>query len=180
MSKPDDTYIARCDCGRVELEARGPIIVHISCYCDDCQLAADRIDALPGGKSGREADGGTPNVLFRRDRVRIVRGAELLEPHRVREGTWAQRLVATCCNAAVTQIHENAWPHRGVKTRLFQGDVPPLEMRIFTRFAPDPGRIPNDVLRHPATPFVMILRILRAMAAVRWAGLRASVGGAER
>ncbi len=160
--------MARCDCGRVEVEARGPVIAHISCYCDDCQAGADLIDALPNGKSGREADAGTPNVLFRKDRVRVVRGAELLESHKIREGTWTQRLVASCCNAAITQIHERPWPHRGIKSRLFVGDVPPIEMRMFTKFAPNPSEIPDDVMQHPKVPLTLGLRMLGAMLWVGW------------
>lgn len=167
MSELRHTYSARCRCGKVELAAEGPHIAHISCYCDDCQVAAAWIDQLPGGASGIEADGGTPNVLFRKDRVRYVRGAELLENHRTREGTWTDRVVASCCNTALTQVHHNWWPHRGIKAHLLEGDVPPLEMRIFTKFAPDASRLPKDVPAYGTVPLRFGARLIQAALAIR-------------
>lgn len=169
MSELRRTYTARCRCGKVELAADGPHIAHISCYCDDCQAAAARIDGLRGGASGQEADGGTPNVLFRKDRVRCVRGVELLQAHRTREGTFTDRLVASCCNTALTQIHHNWWPHRGIKAHRIMGDVPPLEMRIFTKFAADPSTLPSDVPRHATVPLRFAARLIREALAIRLA-----------
>lgn len=168
MTTPRQKYSARCRCGRVELAAEGPPIAHLSCYCDDCQAAAALIDALPGGDSGIEADGGTPNILFRKDRVRCVAGAELLEPHRAREGTWTDRMVASCCNTALMQVHHNWWPHRGVKAHLIEGELPPLEMRIFTKFAPDRRRVPTDVPCHATIPARFGARLVRTALAIRF------------
>jgi hypothetical protein len=162
------TYRARCRCGRVALEAEGPPIAYISCYCDDCQAAAELIDALDGGTSGREADGGTPNVMFRRDRVRFVQGEDLLATYRVRESSPTARLVASCCHTAITQRHENWWPHRGIKAHLFETPLPPLEMRVFTRDAPERGRIPRDV-PHARGPGVRLgVRLIREALRLRF------------
>lgn len=163
-------FKAKCRCGRVELEAQGPPIVHIACYCDDCQRAAEIIDALDGGSSGCGNDGGTENVLFRRDRVRFVRGAELIASYRVRDDSPTTRLVASCCNTAMTQRHDNWWPHRGVKTCLFEMPPVPLEMRVFTRYAPAPQLIPDDVPCSRGVPIRMGLRLLRAKLQVRGRG----------
>ena len=43
------------------------------------------------------------------------------------------------------QMHDNWWPHRGVKAGLFGPSAPPLEMRIFTKYAPNPAALPRDV-----------------------------------
>jgi hypothetical protein len=162
-----ETFTAACRCGKVALEATGLPIVHISCYCDDCQIAADIIDGLENGCSGQEADGGTPNVLYRRDRVRFTRGEELLEGHRVRDKTHTVRLVASCCNTAITQTHENWWPHRGIKTHLFEAVPVPLEVRCFTKFAPRPDDIPRDVKVSRGPSARLAWRIAKAALAVR-------------
>lgn len=148
------------------LEAEGPPIAHISCYCDDCQAAANLIDSLDGGSSGREADGGTPNLMFRRDRVRFISGEDLLKSYRVRERSPTHRLVASCCNTAITQRHDNWWPHRGIKSHLFEAP-PPLEMRVFTRYAPDPSKVPHDVPHALGPGFRIAMRVMRAALAQR-------------
>lgn len=168
MSEAADTLLrATCRCGKFELEAELPEIAHISCYCDDCQAAAEMIDALEGGCSGIEADGGTPNLMLRRDRVRFVRGEELLVAYQVREGSPTFRLVASCCNTAITQRHDNWFPHRSVKSHLFTTPIPPMEMRVFTRYAPNPDEIPRDAKRSRGTPARLAWRIMKAVLATR-------------
>jgi hypothetical protein len=168
LSEPE-VYTARCRCGKVELEAVGPHLAHISCYCDDCQVAAALIDALEGGHSGIEPDGGTPNLMMRRDRVRIRGGRELLVGYHARPSSATTRWVASCCNTAITQSHATWWPHRGIKSGLFVTPVPPLEMRVFARYAPDPRAIPDDVPRSRGTPPRLGARLLRAALALRFA-----------
>jgi len=163
---------ARCRCGRVVLEASRPHIVHLCCYCDDCQTAADLIDALPGGMSGRGPDGGTPHVLFRRDRVHVVSGDDVLKAYRVRRRTRTRRMVASCCNTAMFQIHDNSFPYRGIKSHLFDDPVPPVTMRIFTKFAPEPRRIPRDVKSSRTVPLSLAISSLRAMAELQWKSRR--------
>jgi hypothetical protein len=162
-------FVARCRCGQVEIEAEGPPIANISCYCDDCQRAADIIDALPGGASLRDADGGTPNLLFRKDRVRCSRGSDLLRVHNVRDDTWMSRFVASCCNTAVMQRPDNWWPHQGIKPSLFITAVPALEFRIFTKYAPDRTAIPRDAIVGRTVPARFGLRLIRAATALRFA-----------
>jgi hypothetical protein len=151
----------------VQLEASGTPIVHISCYCDDCQAAAAIIDAMPDGWSGLEGDGGTRNVLFRRDRVRFTRGIDQLEEFRVRDSSHTVRLVAGCCNTAIAQRHDNWWPHRGIKSERFVTPVPPLEMRVFARHAPEAAAIPNDVPVAAGIPHRMGVRLMLAVLALR-------------
>src|SRR6516162_5374363 len=92
---------ATCACGKVEIEAVGPPIATASCYCDDCQEAARKIEAMPGAPAFRDGDGGTPMVVFRKDRIRCVRGGELLTSLKLRETSPTNRRIATCCNSAM-------------------------------------------------------------------------------
>ena len=154
-----------CRCGDIELRIEGPPIAHVCCYCDDCQAAARLVDAMPNGRSGILDDAGTPNVLFRRDQLRFVRGMEKLDEFRVRNDSKTIRLVARCCNTAITQRHEQGWPHRGVKAHLIPSP-PALEMRIYTRFAPDPARVPRDVPIKRGPGLTLVWRLLRAKLAL--------------
>lgn len=56
-----------------------------NCYCDDCQAAAAQIEAMPGALVFREPDGGAPLIVFRKNRVRCVRGEALLKTLKLRE-----------------------------------------------------------------------------------------------
>jgi len=73
---------APCRCGKVELEITGPPILHGICYCASCQQAGRRHQADAGADAALAADGGTDYALYRKDRVRCVRGGDLLEERR--------------------------------------------------------------------------------------------------
>ena len=48
----------------------------------------------------------------------------------------------------------------------YAGDVPPLEMRLQTRFAPDPAKIPQDVPVYRTYPLSFIGRLIGARIAM--------------
>ena len=101
MTTPKTHRIARCSCGSVELEAIGAPIASVVCYCDDCQEGSRQLEALPNAGPVQDADGGTAYVLYRTDRVKYVKGAELLRGHKINEKSKTSRVVATCCNSAM-------------------------------------------------------------------------------
>src|SRR5215469_7093873 len=103
-----DIRTVRCACGRVELEARGEPILCAACYCDDCQEAGRRIEALPGAKPVKGADGGTEYIVYRKDRVRYIKGQELLQRNKLRDRSPTNRWVAGCCNSAMSVNFDDA------------------------------------------------------------------------
>jgi hypothetical protein len=120
--------IARCACGRVEYEASGNPIVCLVCYCADCQAGSRAIGAIDG-------DGGTAYVVYRKDRVRCTRGAELLEGHKLRPSSKTCRKVASCCNAPMLMWFEDA-KHWVPIYAARVCDAPPADMRICTKSSP--------------------------------------------
>jgi len=66
---------------------------------------------LPGGGSPASGgagagivvaeDGGTDYVLYRKDRIRCVRGGDLLEEGRLKPDSPTRRMFAPCCNTAM-------------------------------------------------------------------------------
>src|SRR5271169_6359149 len=96
---PKNDMTASCSCGSVELEAIGTPITSAVCYCDDCQEGSRQIEALPNAPPVRDTDGGTAYILYRKDRVKCSRGAELLKRHKIREKSATNRVVAACCNS---------------------------------------------------------------------------------
>jgi hypothetical protein len=157
--------IARCTCGNVEYEATGDPILGVACYCDDCQEGARRIEALPGAPPVRDPDGGVSYILYRKDRVRCIKGGGLVQSHKLRQKTDTNRVVATCCNSAMAMTFDDSKHWVPVyRTRLT--DPPPVDMRICTKFAPDAAALPRDVPTYPGFSVIFIWKLLGARLAM--------------
>lgn len=91
----------RCQCGAVELAVDGPPIMAVECHCASCREAGPRLSAgrLSAGRPVQEPNGGTRYVMQRRDRVRVLRGADRLASFRLHPDAATQRIVAECCGS---------------------------------------------------------------------------------
>lgn len=159
----------RCACGQVEIEAEGEPILAAVCYCDDCHEGARRIEALPGAGPVLDADGGCSYVLYRKDRFRVRRGAELLQPHKLRERTKTRRMVASCCNAALFLRFEDGKHWVTVFRSRLEGDPPPPSWRIGTKFKRPEVELPDDLPAYGLVPFAFVWKLLGARLAM-WLG----------
>lgn len=157
---------AACACGQVELEARGAPIVSVVCYCDDCQEAGRRIEALPAAARVLQADAGTSLVVWRKDRLRCVRGEERLTPHKLKPDSTTSRHVASCCNSALYLGFDDGKHWVDVFSDRIGGPAPPVEMRLCTRFRPAGTELPSDAPAYPGFPFALIARFMRAKLAM--------------
>ena len=140
----------------------GAPIASLVCYCDDCQEGSRRIEALPNGRTVRDADGGTAYVAYRKDRVRCTKGASLLQDHRLRETSPTKRLVAACCGSAMLLGFDDAKHWVDVYRARLHGHPPPLEMRVGTRFRPDGAALPPDVPSYEGFPVRFLAKLLAA------------------
>lgn len=127
--RPAEKRVARCACGRCELVLSGPPIVVAACYCTSCQTAGGRFEALPGGRPVLAADGGTPYVLQRKDRVACAKGAEHLREFRLKPGSPTRRVIASCCNAPMFLEFNGGHWLSVYADRLAPDERPPVEMR---------------------------------------------------
>jgi hypothetical protein len=145
--------------------------VAVVCYCDDCQEGSRLVEALPNAPSIRDTDGGTPYLLYRKDRFKCSRGAELLQRLRIREKSPTKRIIASCCNSAIyLDFEKGHW--LSIYRARFAGAVPPVEMLIQTRFKPKNAGNSNDVPAYTGLPIRFISKLLLA----RLAMLPTSVG----
>lgn len=157
--------IARCACGQVELEAKGAPIASVVCYCDDCQEGSRRIEALPKAHPIRDAAGGTPYLHFRKDRVRVGKGADRLQDMRLKPNCSTRRVVTTCCDAPLFLDWEKGhW--FSVYRAPFGADAPAVEMRMEAKFSPNPDAIPKDAPVHKRIPLRLVGRLLKARVAM--------------
>jgi hypothetical protein len=155
----------RCACGQVELEATGAPITVLVCYCDDCQAGARRIESLPGAGAVIAPDGGTTLALWRKDRVRCLRGESLLQGVRIRDRTKTERLVATCCNSAMLVRFDDTRPWVSVFRNRVQGEKPSPEMRIMTKFRPKGTDLPDDLPSYSTYPLRLPAKLVGALLA---------------
>ncbi len=164
----DRRLIAACRCGMVAFEAIGAPIVSVACYCASCQEAGRRLEALPAVPRVLDADGGTGFILYRKDRVRCVRGEANLEAHRLQPNSPTRRVTATCCNAAMfLEFSKGHW--LSLYRDRFSGGAPPLEMRTMTADRREGVAFDDDVPSYATHSGKFMWKLLAAWVAM---GLR--------
>lgn len=157
--------LVSCSCGKVAWQATGAAIMAVACYCDDCQEGSRRIEALPGAPPVRDGDGATEYVLYRKDRLKRSKGRELLQELRLREKSPTKRVVASCCNSAMyLDFEKGHW--LSVYRARCTGAVPPLQMRIQTRFKPTNTEAADNVPAFSGFPSRFIAKLLVARVAM--------------
>ncbi len=157
--------VVRCSCGRVEFEAKGKPILTSVCHCDDCQRASRQLESLPGAPRLLGEDGGTSYVLYRKDKVAFLKGRELLQDHRLEGEPFTKRAIASCCNSAMYLDYEKGHWLSLYRDRL-TGEIPPVQMRVQTRFKPEGAVLPKDAPAFKAFPPRFIARLLWARLAM--------------
>jgi hypothetical protein len=163
---PKNVMVASCSCGSVELEAIGAPIISAVCYCDDCQEGSRQIEALPNASSVQASDGGTAYIVYRKDRVKCTRGTLHLKSHKIREKSATNRVIATCCNSAMFLNFDDGKHWVDVYRLRFKGDIPPLQIRICTKFKPGNGDLPSDVPSYSSYPLKFLAKLVAARIAM--------------
>lgn len=155
------TRIAECSCGKVEIRAIGEPILRTVCYCKDCQLGGRQLEALPGAVPVLSPDGGTDFLLYRKDRVNHGDVEPLLRRYKLNESSPTSRFVAPCCNSAMfLNFEKGHW--LSMYRQRFQGEVPPLQMRVCTNSKRDDVVLPDDVPNHANHSFSFLARLIAA------------------
>lgn len=147
-------HSASCACGAVEVAFDCEPFIVISCGCDDCQAAAHALEALPGAPEITEPVGATPLAAFPRASMRVVQGANMIEPYRLNDSTPTKRMVATCCNSAL-YIDFDRGPFWVSVYRDRLTTPPPMpRWRVQTKYLAT--ELPNDIPNHRKWPAAMI------------------------
>ena len=134
-----------CACGEVRLEVQGAPIVSAECHCNSCREAGANLRALAGVPDFLSSNGGTPFVLYRKDRVRLLAGAALLREFRLSPTAKTRRIVATCCNTPIfLEFQAGHW--LSLYSCLWPYDARPRpELRTMTRDLPLDAALPQDI-----------------------------------
>ena len=156
-------FSAPCNCGQVMLEAVGAPILSAVCYCASCRSAALQFEQMPGAPSVLNEDGGVDYCLFRKDRVRIARGGEHLQAHRLTEASATRRVVAACCNTPMFLDFTSGHWLTLYRDRLLK-DAPPLEMGVMAKDLPATHPCPEGLPTYPTHPARFMIKLLAAWA----------------
>lgn len=172
----ETTHIA-CACGQVQLEVEKGPIASTECHCNSCRAAAARLQALPGSPPFVEANGGTRFALYRKDRIRFVKGTERLKEFRLTPQSKTRRVVATCCNTPVfAEFHGGHW--LSLYGCLWpKGKLPPLELRTMTSDLADASTLPNDVQNGKQQSLWFYAKLLGAWIAMGFKVPKIAVNG---
>ena len=160
-----ESLTAACQCGKVVIEtALAPILV-ASCYCTSCQRAGHAFEKMPSAAPVLDADGGTPFVVYRKDRIACVHGREHLAECRLRQDSPTRRVFAICCNSAMfLDFTKGHWLslYRG----RFGDGAPRVEMRIMTSERRGDIALGQDVPNYPGRPGSFLWKLLATWAAM--------------
>ena len=156
----------RCHCGQVELQADRAPIVTAECHCTSCRAAGARLRALAKAPPFLAANGGTPFVLYRKDRVRFLKGTEQLREFRLTPTSKTRRVVAACCNTpAFLEFQGGHW--LSLYACLWrEGTRPPLDLRTMTSDLPDASVLDDAVPNGKRQSIQFFARLLGAWIAM--------------
>jgi hypothetical protein len=160
--------VASCICGQVALEAIGAPILSAVCYCDSCRQAGRQFELAPGAPSVLNAHGGVEYCLFRKDRVKLARGAKHLGARRLTAASATRRVVATCCNTPMFLDFTRGHWLTLYRDRLL-GDAPALEMGVMAKDRAASAPLPDGVPTYPTHPPTFMVKLLAAWAAMGFA-----------
>ncbi|APR84304.1 Hypothetical protein A7982_09653 [Minicystis rosea] len=152
---------ARCACGGVELTLIGAPILSAVCHCDDCQEGSRRLEALADAPPIRDPEGGTPYVLYRKDRFTCEKGEASLRSDKLRETSSTRRVFAACCHSAMfLEVERGHWI--SVYRARIQGEAPPVQMRVCRKREGERGEAPSDVPTYPTYPLRFLAKLVAA------------------
>ena len=147
------------------MEATGRPIVHSECYCADCQAGARRLEALASAPPVANRDGGTPYLVYRDDRIRVVAGEHLLSQIRLMEDSPTTRYFASCCNSGMyLKFAPGHWT--SAYERRFSGNVPDLEMRYQLADLREGETVADDLPCSKRFPVALLWRLMASRLAM--------------
>jgi hypothetical protein len=155
-----------CRCGKVHLELQGDPLLAVECQCDSCRKAAVQLEAISGTSPATPDTGGTPFVLYRKDRVSFGAGAHELRSYRLTAASKTRRVVSACCGTPLflefqgghwLSLYAGLWP---------PGIRPAPAMRTMVSDLPAGQVLPADIPNHKTQSAGFFFALLTAWAAM--------------
>jgi hypothetical protein len=165
MAHEHQSTFAICRCGETKIELTGEPIQTVSCYCRSCRTAARGFERDLGAPWTVTEDGGVDYCLYRKDRVKIAKGAHHLQEYRLKPGSPTRRVVASCC---VSPMFLDFTPGHWLsifRDRL-SGLPPEPQMRVMTKDRPEGVELPGAIPAYEKQPPRLLFKLLAAWAAM--------------
>lgn len=165
-----------CRCGKVRLRLEGAPLLAVECQCDSCRKAAVRLEAISGKSPATPDIGGTPFVLYRKDRVSLASAREL-HSYRLTATSKTRRVVAACCGTPLflefqgghwLSLYAGLWP---AESR------PAPVMRTMVSDMPAGQTLPTDIPNHKTQSAGFFFTLLTAWAAMGFRSPAIAVAG---
>lgn len=125
-------------------------------------------EALSGAPPVLNDDGSTDFVLFRKDRIGCVHGADRLREHRLTPNSKTRRVVATCCNTPMFLEFTGGHWLTLYRQRFNEQDRPPVQMRVMTRDRRAGTTVADGLPRYAGHSGKFMLKLIGAWAAMRF------------
>ena len=156
---------AVCRCGETAIALAGKPILSTICYCESCRTAGLGFERDLGAPPTVSADGGVDYCLYRKDRVKITRGAHNLREYRLKPDSPTRRVVANCCNSPMfLDFTPGHW------LTVFRGrlaeNAPEPQMRVMTKDRPEGVALPADIPAYDTMPPGFMIKVIVSWAAM--------------
>ncbi|CAK4399380.1 unnamed protein product [Aphanomyces euteiches] len=147
-----------CHCGQVQGKVAASSILHVVCYCDDCQAMDTRVRVkYPKLATGLNECGGMRAVMVFPSEVTIASGANKLTVVKLKDRTTTRRVYASCCGSHLINAVTPEIPLMAIPASAFLDkhvDLGTPQVHFFTKYAT--GDVPRG---YSAMPFALQLKI---------------------
>ena len=165
MAHEHHSISAVCRCGETSIELTGEPIQSVTCFCESCRTAGRAFERNLGAAPTVSAEGGVDYCLYRKDRVKIARGALHLREYRLKPDSPTRRVVAGCCGSPMfLDFTPGHW--LTVFRERLSGQAPEPQMRIMTRDRPEGAELSDAIPTYEAQPADLMIKLLAAWAAM--------------
>lgn len=137
----------------------------VICHCTSCRTAGRAFDAVSPVAPIVDAGGGTAVVLWRKDQLTCVAGAERITAHRHMATSPSRRMVASCCRTPLFGDFTRGFWVSIYRDRL--ADAPKPAMRVMLSDAEPGAALPQDGLpRFKNRPASFVFKLLTVWGAM--------------
>jgi hypothetical protein len=163
MANQHPSNSAVCRCGETTIALAGAPILSAICCCESCRTAAQGFERDLGAPRTVNAAGGVDYCVYRKDRVKITRGAGFLREYRLKPDSPTRRVVASCCSSPMfTDFTPGHW--LSVFRDRLSGPSPAPQMCLMTRDKPADLPLPEGVPAYQTQSPRLMIRLLASWA----------------